>query len=340
MSEPEDDRPIADAGPTGLADRPDPRTRPDDPAGTKPKVDPDSLLPAIREPLLSTDPDGEVVDGDLLPEPVGAAGAPAAAGPLAESPHAPRFQFLLGAFFALGLAAVAALVAVALQGKQHADTSWAVWHPSSSSDTPSQIAAHVSREYHLGTGEQLVAVTGGPLEVAGLPLTIALRQPATQGGNISLINGKSVLYRLCGLGRNCSIPIGKPSVERHLLLRREALELALYTFHYTNADNVVAFLPPATIKPIATATATAKPAKPAKPQTVTEAIFLRRSDVDPQLAQPLSATLTRTTPLPTTVTSSPDANFVERVTTARLFDFSLTQANQDNRAFLVLQPLS
>jgi hypothetical protein len=336
VSELEDDRPIDEAGPAGLPERPDPRTRPDDPAGTKPKVDPDSLLPAVREPLLSTDPDDEVVDGDLLPEPVGAASAPAAAGALPDSPHAPRFQFLLGAFFALGLAAVAALVAVAVQGKQHADTSWSVWHPSGN-DSPSQIAAHVSREYHLGTGEQLVAVTGGPLEVAGLPLTIALRQPATQGGNISLINGKSVLYRLCGLGRNCSIPIGKPSVERHLLLRREALELALYTFHYTNADNVVAFLPPATIKPVATATATAKPAKP---QTVTEAIFLRRSDVDPQLGQPLSATLTRTTPLPTTVTSSPDADFVERVTTARLFDFSLTQANQDNRAFLVLQPLS
>jgi hypothetical protein len=338
VSDLEDDRPIDEAGPAGLPDRPDPRTRPDDPAGTKPKFDPDSLLPAVREPLISADPDGEVVDGDLLPEPVGAAGSPAPVGPLAESPHAPRFQFLLGAFFALGLAAVAALVAVAVQGKQHADTSWSVWHPSGN-DTPSEIAAHVSREYHLGTGDQLVAVTGGPLEVAGLPLTIALRQPATQGGDISLINGKSVLYRLCGLGSNCAIPIGKPSVARHLLLRREALELALYTFHYTNADNVVAFLPPATIKPIATATAPAT-AKPAKPQTVTEAIFLRRSDVDQQLSHPLTATLTRTTPLPTNVASSPDADFVERVTTARLFDFSLTQANQDNRAFLVLQPLS
>ena len=31
--------------------RPDPRARPDDPAGTKPKVDSETLLPAVREPL-------------------------------------------------------------------------------------------------------------------------------------------------------------------------------------------------------------------------------------------------------------------------------------------------
>ena len=37
---------------------------------------------------------------------------------------------------------------------------------------------------------------------------------------------------------------------------------------------------------------------------------------------------------------APDADFVDRITLQRLFQFSLTQANQDNRAFLVLQPLS
>jgi len=37
-------------------------------------------------------------------------------------------------------------------------------------DGPTQIAEHVGREYRLPEGGQLVAVTGGPMEIAGLPL--------------------------------------------------------------------------------------------------------------------------------------------------------------------------
>ena len=50
---------------------------------------------------------------------------------------------------------------------------------------------------------------------------------------------------LCGYGQNCSIASGQPSVERHTLLRREAVELALYTFKFLpNIDSVSVFLPP------------------------------------------------------------------------------------------------
>jgi hypothetical protein len=197
---------------------------------------------------------------------------------------------------------------------------WSRWHPDGD-DATAEIADHVGREYHLASGEQLVVVTGGPLEVAGLPLTIALRQPADEGGDISLVDGKGVLYRLCGLGPRCAIATGKASTERHLLLRREALELALYTFRYTDADNVVAFLPPR------------------RGKEPTQAIYFRRSDVSSEVDRPLAATLTRTAPLPNTVDRSPDAAFVDRITLQRLYQFSLTQANQDDRAFLVLQPL-
>ena len=322
-------------------ERPDPRERPDDPAGTKPKVDSESLLPAIREPLLPppADVDGTAVeDGDepdLLPERVGAVGTPAALGAGIDPPEAPRFQFLLGALFALGLAALVGVVMIAIQGKQNngPDFSWSPWHPTSG-DVPGQIATHVAGEYHLSTGDQLVAVTGGPLEVQGFPLTIALRQPVSQGGDIKLIDGKGVLYRMCGLGKDCSISIGKPSTAREFLIRREALELALYTFHYTDADNVVAFLPPAILKPLAK---TKNAAQTAKPKTVTQAMFFRRSDVGTQISQPLSATLTRQAPLPSTVTSSPDAAGVDQLTEPRMFRFSLSPSNQDNRAFLVLQ---
>lgn len=319
---------------------PDPRERPDDPAGTKPKVDTASLVPATPEPLLPPPPpdvDSTAVEDepDLLPERIAAAASPAALGAGIDPPEAPRFQFLLGALFALGLAALVGVVVVAVQGKQShgIDTTWSAWHPTAS-DPTTQIADHVSREYRLGSGSQLVLVQGGPLQVDGVPLTIALRQAPAQGGNIKLIDGKGVLYRMCGLGPSCKITEGAPSHARFFLLEREALELALYTFHYTDADNVVAFLPPSVLKPIAKTPAAAKAAKP---RTVTQALFFQRGDVGTAVSRPLSASLTRTTPLPSTVVASPDADIVSQLTDTRLFQFSFSPSNQDNRGFLVLQ---
>jgi len=319
---------------------PDPRERPDDPAGTKPKVEPDSLVPAIRESLVPppADVDSTAVEEepDLLPQRVGAIGSPAALGDGIDPPEAPRFQFLLGALFALGVAALVGVVVVALQGRAPSsgpDLSWSPWHPTSNNPTE-QIAEHVAREYRLGTGNQLVAVQATPLEVDNVPLTIVLRQAAADGGNVSYVNGKGVLYRMCGLGNgNCTIP-GKPSGKRFFLIKREALELALYTFHFTDADNVVTFLPPS--HPVKNAATGPKVQK----KTVVEAMFFRRSDVDQQIRRPLASTLTLHAPLPAAVTNNPDAAFVDELTQARIFTFTLSPSNTDNHAFLVLQPTS
>ena len=153
----------------------------------------------------------------------------------------------------------------------------------------SAIADHVGREYHLPAARSWWPSPAGRSRSPGLPLTIALRQPASAGGDISLIDGKGALYRLCGLGQKCAIAKGKPSTERHLLLRREALELALYTFRYTDADNVVVFMPP----------------RPG--QDPTQALFFRRQDVNPELNRPLDATLTATAPDPEEGRALPDA---------------------------------
>jgi hypothetical protein len=342
--------------------RPDPRDRPADPAGTQPKVDPESLLPARRPgdaidrgaappPGPGEPPDvraggdagreGELVteataielDPDesshLLPEVRDpATGHDAAVGPVAaaEVPHAPRFQFLLGAMLALGAAAIAAAVLLVAGGGSSSSPgpSWSTWRPTGGGVDPvAQIAEHVGGEYHLPTGEQLVAVTGGPMQVAGLPLTIALRHPPSEGGVISLIEGKGVLYRLCGLGEKCSIAKGKASTSRHLLLRREALELALYTFRYVkDLDEVVVFMPPR------------------KGQDPSQALFFRRGDLNSELGRPLDRSLATRTPSVKDVAAAPDAPLVNTITTRSLFKFSLTQANQDNRAFLVLDTFS
>jgi hypothetical protein len=258
-------------------------------------------------------------------EPAGGVGPPAER---VAVPHASRFRVVTGALVALGLAAVAATMALLMAGT---DTTveqgprWAPFTPASSGldSGAREIADHVGRRYRLPGGEQLVAVTGGPMEIQGLPMTIAKRASVADGGNISLLDGRGVLYRLCGLGEDCAIPSGKATPERHLLLRREALELALYSFHdLDDVDQVVVFLPPK------------------KGEEPSQALHFRRGDVRRELARPLQATLPGPAPTPATVRRARDAPFVQRLTIDSLFRFSLTQANQDTRVFLVLEPIA
>jgi len=186
----------------------------------------------------------------------------------------------------------------------------------------SWIAEYVGRQYRLPTGEQIVLVTGGPLELQGLPMKIAVRESAADGGDITMLEGKGVLYRMCGLGPKCSIAKGKPSPERALLLRREALELALYSFHdLKDIEDVVVFMPPV------------------KGEDPSVALHFRRGEVAGQLARPLKATLRSPVPNPDTITTAPDTPFIERGTITNLFKFSLTTGNQDANVFLVLEPL-
>jgi hypothetical protein len=63
---------------------------------------------------------------------------------------------------------------------------------------------------------------------------------------------------------NCQIDAGKPSKERMLLLRREGLELALYSFRYLKDVKQVVVLIPAT---------------PGKAQTI--ALYFSRDDCVP-----------------------------------------------------------
>jgi hypothetical protein len=330
--------------------RPDPRLRPPDPAGTQPKFRPEDLLPhrprTLRADHAAGVVEGDAVedgerdapadrDGDLLPERIEPAGGAASfAAHAEEPPHAPRFQFALGALIAVGVAAVAAVLAIAIgindDNNRPASlaSTWSSWRPiEGAGDGPTQIARHVANEYRLPEGDQLVAVTGGPMEIAGLPLTVALRQPASAGGDIELVDGQGVLFRMCGLAPpNCGILKGKPSRERHLLLRREALELALYSFRYIEGvDHAVVFMPPRAQK------------KGEKPMT--QALFFRKRDLEGAIDRPLSATLTPSTPTVRSVAASPDAALVNTITTRMLFTSSLTQGNQDARAFLVLDPL-
>lgn len=244
--------------------------------------------------------------------------------------HAARFQFFNGALVFFAVAAVAlAFVFVATSDERTATTdTWASFKPSSDGlDTGArEIAEYVGRQYRMPTGEQLVAVTGGPLEFQvdqqELPMKIAVRDSVADGGDIEILDGKGALYRMCGLGEKCSIAKGKPTMERALLLRREALELALYSFHYLKGiEHVAVFMPPA------------------KGEDPSVALHFGRDEVAGQLARPLKTTLPLPVPNPDTITTAPNTPAVQRLTFANVFKFSLTTGNQDASVFLVLDPL-
>jgi len=373
-----DDAPRAQDEETAVSrDRPDPRKRPPDPAGTQPKWDPDDLLPretprAASGRLWATAPEGEeeeeeADEGDApgrvavaaTAAPAAEAGASAGAGAAAagsatvedaddaarHSRYSARFQFLLGALLAVGIASVALLAAVLAGGKDDttivlkAGPAWSPWRPSATSGTAAanQIASHVGGEYKLPNGRQLVGVVGGPLEVQQVPVTIAIQQPAAQGGAVSFLDdGAGVMYRMNGIGTADSRIPGRPSTDRHLLLRREALELALYSFHYLGVSEAVVLFPPS-VRQVRSATTGKLVQQKADPT----ALLFRRSqrDVQTALARPLSATLSAKTPTVSGVTRSPDRPAVEAITDDKTYTYKLQEANTDLRLFLVLAPL-
>jgi hypothetical protein len=253
----------------------------------------------------------------------------------AESPYRSRFGLVLGALIGVAIATVAisAAVYVGTGGNNGAPDGWSSWKPDSDDGVGAakEIATHVGRQYRLADGNQIVGVQAGPLEVFDVPLEVALRT-APQGGNIDFIDGKGLMYTLNGLGPKGSVRGGKPSEARHLLLRREALELALYTFRYVkDVDLVVALLPPK--PPDKSKNGTASTAD----DTPTQALFYRPGDLEPQLEIPLNATIPPKTPRPETIPPS-ESRRIDALTRSNLFLASFQQG-QDQKAFLVLDRL-
>jgi hypothetical protein len=222
--------------------------------------------------------------------------------------HETKFRLTYAGLAGLALAAVAAAAVFLLSGKPPKPPAWSRWKPSASGDAALlQIASHVAPAYRLPTGEQLVAVEGGPAEIAGLPVHIVLLKTPS---DFSLPPGKSALFTLSGLGQHGSISFGKPSHERMLLLQREALEISLYTFHYVkDVQQVVVILPPAP-----------------KDQKPSHAMFFRKNDMKPRLERPLHFTLAERPPSIPSLRGGPNKDFLEKVAASDLYNFDVTQA--------------
>ena len=93
-------------------------------------------------------------------------------------------------------------------------------------------------------GSQLVAVVPSPPAVTAGTQNVAINAVAVHSaatGNTDVTQlepGKTEMYSFCGLGTHCSIATGQPSQTRGQLVRREALETALYTFKYMLGDRL------------------------------------------------------------------------------------------------------
>jgi hypothetical protein len=212
---------------------------------------------------------------------------------------------VLGA--AVGAALGALIVLVERPGPQPPPP-WSAWQPQASSESLrlQQIANHVGNEYTLPSGDPLTAVRiGGPATGKNLKAILipTKPKPTTLADFDRFDESKSAIFLLCGLGGNCKIN-GQPTASRGAVIRREALELALYTMRYNKPiDNVLVFVPPG----------------PGQ-KKITSTLFFHRSDLSSRLSHPLRTTLPHAAPQPDTFASS-EKKTVDELTGSALYKY-------------------
>src|SRR5215218_792651 len=184
-------------------------------------------------------------------------------------------------FLAANLVVVAGFAAVlvlfAFLVSRGTGNSWSSYKPKGGDvfTKAQNMADHVAPAYKYN-GTPIAVVQAQPLlyqdaVVDGIAFT---RQPFRKIGSPFKQfepSGSTVAYVFCGTAPRCGLP-SEGAETTVPLLRRETLELALYTFKYTpSVDSIVGLLPPA--------------------GNTNYAIYLRRRNFQDQLSKPLDATL-------------------------------------------------
>lgn len=268
------------------------------------------------------------------------------------SPYSHKFRLITALLAGVAIGAVLISVAVLASGSSHAPgAQWSAWSPPDNGTLGArEIADHLAPFYRISPVDQLDVVTvvnlSSPTAAtsatgAASGLQVAVRLPSSPN-QVSLLSGNTIAYNLCGIGgSSCAIGIGAPSPNRLLLLQREALELALYTFKYiSGTQNVVTILPPGHTVSAGTLTSTPN-AKP-KSTALDIALLFSKDELKPWLDQPLSATFQL--PVPPMVPElaawkqTTEAGLVAQITERGLFQEHLVQA-QDGSNLIVLDPL-
>jgi hypothetical protein len=242
-----------------------------------------------------------------------------------------RFLAIYAGLAVVAVAAAASFAVLVAKPSHHTSTAWSLWKPTTGTTEAmsAQIAQHVAHKYRVSAGgSQLVAIIPSKPTVTSGTTNIAIKAIAIRGAAKSpngievLGSNKTEMFNFCGLGLHCSIVGGKATTLRGRLIRREALELALYTFKYVpGIDSIIAFMPPA-------------PGKNAS-----AVLFLQKDGFKDALSRPLVQTLKLTEPPLPTQPDTAEGTTIDALTLPSLFSYEL-QALQTGGAALVLDHTS
>jgi hypothetical protein len=242
-----------------------------------------------------------------------------------------RFSLAYLALAALFGGAVGAFIVLVERPAPKPPPPWSAWQPTADSPGARQveISNHVGLQYRLPSGKALVKVIAGSPGGPDNPINavaIAKTLNPTQNSDIYSLTAsdKTALYNLCGDGTKpkCSIPESKPSNARGSVLRREALELALYTFRYIDGvDSVVTFFPPQ------------------KGGKSTFAFFFVKDVFKDELHAPLQRTLPQLKTHTPKALSAKDQRTVDTLTFPREYRFGF-QTGTNGSLVLVLVPVT
>jgi len=236
-------------------------------------------------------------------------GAPSAP----SSPYAHKFRLAAGVLAILAIGAIAIAIIAASAGRV-TTKAWSAWKPQFNGIAGArQIAGYVSPGYRISAEQQLAVVTVS-----------------------TNLDGSTLI-----LQEGPSIP-GKPSVNRLLLVRLEAFELALYSFRYlSDVQNVVSILPPAVQQGTAAAKGTTPSLSPTPPATLGKtivAVEFNRHELQPILSDPLSDFFPSKPLALGGVPTSQAIATMDFITANQLFTPS-TETGQDGTQYLVLSQL-
>ena len=196
---------------------------------------------------------------------------------------------------------------------------WSFFKPTADSEAlrVRQIARFVGDRYQTNDGQQIVRVLGGPPAVQDAPVTHFMIR---DGGKQDTIGAdKAIMFILCGAGSDCTLPLEASSSAHERLVRREALELSLYTMKYNDVDPVAVLLPP-------------------DPQgNPGDALLFRRDELKPLLDRPLAQSLPTGKAPNALGMEDLEVATVDYLTLTRRFAYDFLSAG-DGTARMVLNP--
>ena len=231
---------------------------------------------------------------------------------------------LLAANLVVLAGAVGVLALFAYLVSRGTSNSWSSYKPKGGDvfTKAQNMADHVAPAYKYN-GAPIAVVQAQPLVyqdavVDGIAFT---RQPFRKiGSPLKQFepSGSTVAYVFCGSAARCGLP-STGAQDTVPLLRRETLELALYTFKYTpSVDSIVGLLPPA--------------------GSTNYAIYLRRRNFQKELSKPLDATLPQHKVLSYQQLSPVERATVDRLTMKNTYESQFSKG-ANGRTVLVLRSL-